>query len=60
MLASAFSGAAFGYVHDWVLSDDEKSVSENGKRILKQLPKVVFVYVRDKKGKTSGVEIAWH
>ena len=40
-----------GYVHSWVLADDEKSVFENGKRVLRKLPKVVYVKFFDSKGK---------
>ena len=40
-----------GHVHSWVLEDDEPSVFQNGKRILRKLPKVVFVKFKDKKGK---------
>ena len=32
-----------GYVHSWVLADDEKSSFKNGKRILTKLQKVVYV-----------------
>ena len=32
-----------GTVDSWVLADDETSVFENGKRLLKKLPKVVYV-----------------
>ena len=44
-----------GHVHSWVLEDDEPSAFENGKRILRKLPKVVFVKFKDKKGK----EVDW-
>ena len=30
-----------GWVDSWVLDDDEQSVFENGKRVLRKLPKVV-------------------
>ena len=39
------------YAHSWVLADDEKSVFENGKRVLRKLPKVVYVKFFDSKGK---------
>ena len=32
-----------GWVDSWVLADDEQSVFENGKQILRKLPKVVYV-----------------
>ena len=41
-----------GTVHSWVLADDESSVFENGKRILKKLPKVVYVLFTVDDGKT--------
>ena len=41
-----------GTVHSWVLADDESSVFENGKRILKKLPKVVYVQFTEDDGKT--------
>ena len=37
-----------GTVHSWVLADDESSVFENGKRILRKLPKVVYVQFTEK------------
>ena len=40
-----------GWVHSWVLADDEPSVFENGKRILQKLPKVVYVEFRNKNNK---------
>ena len=40
-----------GWVHSWVLADDEPSVFENGKRILQKLPKVVYVQFKNKKDK---------
>ena len=39
-----------GYIHGF-LADDEKSVFENGKRILQKLPKVVYVEFKNKKNK---------
>ena len=41
-----------GTVDSWVLADDEKSVFENGKRILRKLPKVVYVQFTEDDGKT--------
>ena len=32
-----------GLVHSWVLDDKETSVFENGKRVLKHLPRVIYV-----------------
>ena len=32
-----------GFVHSWVLDDKETSVFQDGKRVLKHLPKVIFV-----------------
>ena len=32
-----------GYIHSWVLHGDEASVPENGRRVLQNLPLVVFV-----------------
>ena len=32
-----------GDVHSWILDDEETSSFENGKRILRNLPKVIFV-----------------
>ena len=32
-----------GLVHSWVLDEKETSVFENGKRVLKHLPKVIYV-----------------
>ena len=40
-----------GIVHSWVLHPDEKSVFENGKRILTHLPKVIFIKFKDKDNK---------
>ena len=40
-----------GTVDSWVLADDEKSVFENGKRILKKLPKVVYVQFTEEDGR---------
>ena len=40
-----------GIVHSWILADDEKSVFENGKRILMRLPKVVFVEFTEDDGR---------
>ena len=39
-----------GWVHSWVLADDERSVFENGKQVLKKLPKVVYVEFFEKDG----------
>ena len=39
-----------GYVHSWILDDHEDSVFENGKRILKKIPKVIFVKFKNKDG----------
>ena len=39
-----------GYIHSWVLADDEKSVYEDHLRILHKLPKVVFVKLYAKDG----------
>ena len=39
-----------GVVDSWVLGDEEKSVFENGKRILRKLPKVVYVQFKDEDG----------
>ena len=52
-----------GTVDSWVLADDEKSVFENGKRILKKLPKVVYVQFTEDDGrpctwKLPGIEKA--
>ena len=49
-----------GYVHSWVLADDEKSCFENGKRILRKLPKVVYVKFYDKQRQSFAMEIRWH
>ena len=39
-----------GHVHSWVLADEEASIFQNGKRILKRLPTIVFVKFYDKDG----------
>ena len=36
-----------GYVHSWVLHDQEKSSFQNGRRILQNLPRVIFVKFKD-------------
>ena len=46
-----------GWVHSWVLADDEPSVFENGKRILQKLPKVIYVEFKKKKNKTCNWRI---
>ena len=46
-----------GWVDSWVLADDEQSVFENGKRILRNMPKVVYVQLLNKKGKPCGWKI---
>ena len=45
-----------GLVHSWVLDDKETSVFENGKRVLKHLPKVIYV----KFFLATGEECAWN
>ena len=40
-----------GTVHSWVLADDEQSVFENGKRILKKLPNAVFIQFTEDDGR---------
>ena len=49
-----------GYVHSWVLADEEKSVFENGKRMFRKLHRVVLVDFVHRKGKSFVVAIAEH
>ena len=44
-----------GEIHSWVLHEQETSVYENGIRVLRKLPKVVFVKFKD----THGSEVEW-
>ena len=46
-----------GWVHSWVLADDELSVFENGKRILQQLPRVVYVEFRNDNNRPCSLRI---
>ena len=46
-----------GWVHSWVLSDEEQSVFENGKQILRKLPKVVYVEFFEKDGRRCSWKI---
>ena len=46
-----------GWVDSWVLGDDEQSVFENGKRILRKMPEVVYVQFLNKKGKPCGWKV---
>ena len=43
-----------GWVDSWVLADDEQSVFEQGKRVLRNMPKVVYVQLRNKNGTPCG------
>ena len=44
-----------GYIHSWILSSTEKSVFENGRRVLNTLPEVVYVkFVND-----NGKDLSW-
>ena len=44
-----------GYIHSWILSSIEKSVFENGRRVLNTLPEVVYVkFVND-----NGQDVSW-
>ena len=46
-----------GWIDSWVLADDEQSVFENGKRVLRKLPKVVYVQFKDKNNKPCSWQI---
>mgnify|MGYP003333894031 CR=1 FL=1 len=42
-----------GHVHSWVLDNEEKSCFENGKGILQNLPRVIFVKFKNKTAMNS-------
>ena len=45
-----------GHIHSWVLHGDEKSVPQNGRRVLDKMPLVVFVKFPGAKWKLPGLD----